>query len=217
MSRTYLRVRAVAVVVTVFVVSAGCGSTETPSPEAKPEKEKTSATASPSPSPSPTTPATTAPKPTPKPKPPAPSFTTREKAKKFFDGLDLDAKWESAPTPKKRPRYLGVAKDTSATIELFGPEKAVDEIAYQVVFDGTGRDENFDRALPMIHMAQKYASEKAAMFVGDELDGYTEFDAIPDRIKTKKFGKVYVRMIGMDVINTVNVTISIGHKPTPAK
>jgi hypothetical protein len=110
----------------------------------------------------------------------------------------------------------GIWPDTSATVELFGEPEAIDEVAYQVVFDGTAMDANFDRALPMIQMSREFASEKAGMFVGAQLDGFTYLDAIPNVSRTRHFGDVAVRVLGIDVVNVVNITISKGHPPTPA-
>lgn len=98
--------------------------------------------------------------------------------------------------------------------EIFGQPKFVDEIDYQAVFDGTSQDVNFDRVFPMIRIAQDYTNEKATMFVGSELDYFATLDAIPMRTRTMRVGAKYVRVLGIDVVNTVNVSISIGHRPT---
>jgi hypothetical protein len=143
-----------------------------------------------------------------------PSLGTRDEVKKFYDGLGLDIDWNYTPTPRGRPRYLGVVSGTYATIEIFGPADHVDEVDYQAVFDGTSQDANFDRALPMIRMAQKYVSEKAAMFVGAQLDYFTTLNAIPDRVRTQRAGDKYTRVHSIDVVNTVDTDISIGHRPS---
>lgn len=210
----------------VIVGLSSCGSDESERPTAEQASTPQRAESTPAPTESsepttePTSEATTeatteaTPEPEPTPEPLPPNLGTQEDIRNYFDDEIDDIDWEDAPTPRGRPRLLGLVSDRYATIELFGQAEAVDEIAYQVAFDGTNMDINFDRALPMIRMAQEYASEEAAMFVGSELDGFTYLDAVPQQSNTKKFGDVYVRVLGIDVINVVNLTMSIGHRPT---
>jgi len=141
-------------------------------------------------------------------------ISTRLKAKSFFDDMAGSVDWKKANTPEGRPRYLGIVSDTLATIELFGAKNKVDEIAYQAVFDGTDPRINLARALPGLQMVQKFVSERAAKFVADQLDDFSTYDAIPQRRVLKRYGRYYVRVLGIDVINTVNIAISIGHRPS---
>ena len=218
-----MRTPIVVITAIILMASAGCGGEADTAAEDSSSRSAAPSVPNEVPPASPETPSETlvltpTASPTPTPEPVPPHLATRNGAKEFFDEeLDNSIDWEDAPTPKMRQRYVGIVEDTFAIVELFGSPEYLDEIAYQVVFDGTNLDSNFDRALPMIRMAQEYVSEAAAKFVGAELDSFTTHDLIPARSRTKKFGDTYVRVLGIDVINTVNVTVSKGHRPTPAK
>jgi hypothetical protein len=199
--------------------TTACGSDEEDKgPVAEPSSSSQEKASTPTPSPAPESSAEpkdeTTSEPEPEPAPLPLNFGTPDDIREFFDDELDDISWEEAPTPRGRQRLLGTVPETFATIELFSKRGVVDEIAYQVVFEGTDMNINFDRALPMIRAAQEYASEKAAMFVGSQLDEFTYLDAVPQQSNTKRFDGVFVRVLGIDLVNVVNLILSIGHPPT---